>query len=73
MGETTNQPVLQDLLIKADELAQLDQILGNVPTKYGFPVVQFLNSVALRRHQGAQALAVIKQPVAPAPTEEYKD
>lgn len=59
-----------DLLIKENELQQLDALIGNVPTKQGLPIVNLINSIIAARQQEAQAAtAATKIPVkAPAPS-----
>jgi hypothetical protein len=45
---------MADLVIKQDEVNQLNNILSELPMKYGIPVVNFLNQVAQKRAQEAQ-------------------
>lgn len=55
-----------DLLIKAEELKQLDGLLGEIPMKYGFPVVNFLNQVAqIRANEAAKAAQEAKKEISP--------
>ena len=42
---------LTDLLIKANELAYLNNIIEQIPTKFGLPLVNFFSQVAAMRKQ----------------------
>jgi hypothetical protein len=42
---------LTDLLIKANELAYLNNIIEQIPTKFGLPLVNFFSQVAALRRQ----------------------
>lgn len=54
---------MADLVIKESELKQLDTIIGEIPMKYGYPLLNFINAVVLQRQKEAQ-------PVAPIPFTE---
>jgi hypothetical protein len=43
-----------DLLIKANELVHLNNIIEQIPTKFGLPLVQFFSQVSALRNQEAQ-------------------
>ena len=45
--QTTIQ--LKNLVIKQDELKQLDNLIGNLPTRYGHALVNFLELVHKKR------------------------
>jgi hypothetical protein len=50
------QPALPpDLLIKGNELLHLNNIIENMPTKFGFPLVQFFSQVSAMRNQETTA------------------
>lgn len=40
-----------DLLIKGHELQQLDTLIGNFPTTYGYKIIQFFQYVQKEREQ----------------------
>lgn len=42
------------ILIKDEELKQLDSIIGQMPTMYGLPLVNFFNLVRQKRNAEAQ-------------------
>lgn len=42
------------LLFKGEEIKQLDELLGNVPTKFGLPIVQLIQQIAQKRYNEAQ-------------------
>ena len=44
----------EGLFITKDELQQLDGLVGNVPTKFGLPIVQFFQLVGQKRATEAQ-------------------
>lgn len=48
---------LTDLLIKANELAYLNNIIEQIPTKFGLPLVNFFSQVAAMRQQEAAVAA----------------
>ena len=50
--QQSGQPT--DLLIKANELVHLNNIIELIPTKFGLPLVQFFSQVAALRNQEAQ-------------------
>ena len=57
-----------DLLIKKEEMAQLNIIMGNIPTTFGFNLANFFNLVNQKRILEAQ---VTKQQL-PGETEKDK-
>lgn len=48
---------MADLVIKQEELKQLDTIIGEIPMKYGYPLLNFINAVVQKRQQEAQVAA----------------
>ena len=50
--QQSGQPT--DLLIKANELVHLNNIIEQIPTKFGLPLVQFFSQVSALRNQEAQ-------------------
>lgn len=59
----TKQP--EGLFITKEELQQLDGLIGNTPTKFGLPIVQFFQLVGQKRQVEAQQ-AIQKEQEAPA-------
>lgn len=51
---------MANLVIKENELKQLDELIGVVPTKYGVPLVMFFQGIGQRRLQEAQQEAQSK-------------
>lgn len=49
-----------ELVFKGEEIRQLDELIGQVPTKQGLPLVNFINSIAQKRNQEAQLQAKIE-------------
>jgi len=49
--QQSGQPT--DLLIKANELVYLNNIIEGMPTKFGLPLVNFFSQVAAMRQQEA--------------------
>lgn len=57
----TVQP--EGLFLTKDELQQLDGLIGNTPTKFGLPIVQFFQLVGQKRQVEAQQVAEnVKKP-----------
>jgi len=46
---------MPDLVIKENELPRLDSLIGEIPTKFGLPLVNFFNQLALARQQEADS------------------
>lgn len=44
----------EGLFLTTAELQQLDGLIGNVPTKFGLPIVQFFQLVGQKRQAEAQ-------------------
>lgn len=55
-NQAHQQNQFTDLLIKAEEVKQLDSILGELPTKWGLTLINFFQAVSQKRFQEAQAL-----------------
>jgi hypothetical protein len=55
---------MADLVIKESELKQLDTIIGEIPMKYGYPLLNFINAVVVQRQKEAAEKA---SPVASTP------
>lgn len=47
---------MPDLLIKDAELKQLDNLIGEVPTKFGLPLIQFFQLISQKRQTEQQVL-----------------
>lgn len=60
-----------DLLIRGNELVHLNKMIEQMPTLYGFPLIQFFSQVSALRNQEAQ-VAKEKAPVDPAGPKESK-
>jgi hypothetical protein len=46
---------MQELVIKAEELTELINYVQDIPTRYGLPVLNFINSTAEKRAKEAEA------------------
>lgn len=50
---------MADLIIKENELKQLDAILGEIPMKFGMPLVNYINQIAQTRAGEAQKESLV--------------
>jgi hypothetical protein len=46
---------VSELVFKSEEINQLDKIISEIPTKYGLPLVNLIQTVAQRRYEESQA------------------
>lgn len=46
---------MPDLVIREIELKQLDDLIKPVPTQWGYPLVNFFNSIAIQRQKENEA------------------
>lgn len=52
---------MKELVFKGEEIKQLDTLLGEVPSKWGFQIINFINIVAQRRAQEEAAANADKE------------
>lgn len=46
---------MNELVIKAEELTELINYVNDIPTRYGLPVLNFINATAAKRAEEAKS------------------